>query len=212
LPITVAALMLIAVQYAGSTPRFLSRPVSGELFAPSHQSLAEQYGGWRRVGHRIEQRNTDSIWGEHSAVWDFSSKETLASVSLDYPFEGWHELTNCYRNTGWQIDFREVRRIEGESDEWPLVVVFMQRDLGQHAVLCYSIFDRDGNPVLPARDQLTSGVADRWKRATGQLGTYQVQTFRPALAPPSEQELKEQIALHCEVWRDLIRAVSRSED
>jgi hypothetical protein len=67
-----------------------------------------------------------------------------ARVSLDYPFEGWHELVNCYRNTGWQIDRREVRGGDHSAGDWPLVVAVMQDDLDRQAVLCYSVLDRGG--------------------------------------------------------------------
>ncbi len=84
----------------------------------------------------------------------------------------------------------------------------MEDELGRHGILCYSVFDRDGNPVLPARDQLAVGVVDRWKRSTGRVGTYQVQTFSTGLTSPSDGDFEQLVRLHCETRRDLVQGVA----
>jgi hypothetical protein len=210
--IVVAGVLLMLVQGIGLQPRLQAGPQSAGDLSVDGQTLAERYDGWNRGEYEAEQRSTESMWGERSSSWDFFRGPRSARVSLDYPFQGWHELVNCYRNTGWQIDRREVRREGAAAGDWPLVVVVMQDETGRHATLCYSVFDGDGNPVLPARDQLTAGVVDRWKRSTGRLGTYQVQTFSAGLTPPGEEDVEELVRLHCGARRDLVRAVVEVEE
>ena len=148
------------------------------------------------------------MWGERSCQWNFACGDQTARLSLDYLFEGWHELTNCYVNTGWQVTHREIRRPEGSPSNWPMVVAVMQDQLGGHGVVCYSLFDREGHPVLPARDQLAVGITNRWKRATGRMGTFQVQAFHSSLTAPSDEDIEQLVQLHCEARRDLAREVT----
>ncbi len=70
--------------------------------------LAQEYGEWRLVSFDSQQRDVDNNVGQFSKIWTYQSPEYSAIVSFDYPFKGWHELTECYRNIGWRVFGRTV--------------------------------------------------------------------------------------------------------
>jgi exosortase len=202
----VLGLIFVAVQLVGLLPRLQAKSEnSGAEFLPD-ETLAGEYDGWRRGEYRTQQRATDSMWGARSCRWDFSRGARTALVSFDYLFQGWHELTDCYKNSGWKMTNREVRRLDALSGDWPLVVATMQDDLGQYGIVCFSLCDAGGQPVWPARDELAAGVAYRWRHATGQLAsTYQAQAFSTGSAPPSEEDVESLVELHCQTRERLAR-------
>ena len=70
--------------------------------------MPERVGGFERVGFRTESRARDSSWGEFSRFWSFRGQGSSLTVSLDYDFVDWHELTACYEGRGWTVYDRRV--------------------------------------------------------------------------------------------------------
>lgn len=200
----VVSLVILAAQMISFPPQLQasSRSVGASSFSES--MLAADYDGWKRKEYRAHKRNAGSMWGERSCQWDFSRGPGTALVSLDYPFTGWHDLIDCYKNTGWRVARREMR----PSDGWPLEVAVMRDDLGRYGIVCFSILERDGASVSPTSAKFAAAVADRWKRGAGQVSTYQVQTFGTALSPPGKDEIEPLVRLHGQICRDLARQFS----
>jgi hypothetical protein len=65
-------------------------------------------------------------------------------VALDYPFPHWHDLTWCYRGTGWQIDRQDVQH-PGEVPGG-YVEVQLSKPGFRHGYLLFCEFDRRGRP------------------------------------------------------------------
>src|SRR5271166_1591998 len=70
--------------------------------------LPERVGPYQREGFAVERNGSPGIRGEHSRVWTYRSPRATAVVSADYPFVGWHEVTDCYRGEGWILQGRTV--------------------------------------------------------------------------------------------------------
>src|SRR5262249_50744106 len=60
-------------------------------------TLPKDLDGWTLDKATSEQRNPGSAYGEFSRTWNYRTATGTAVFSLDYPFTGYHELTECYR-------------------------------------------------------------------------------------------------------------------
>jgi hypothetical protein len=115
--------------------------------------LPREIDGWTRVKFNTDSRSRGSDFGERSDVWQYRSVNCAASASLDQTFPGWHELTTCYRNTGWKITGRralspaqalDLDKTQVTDDSWHMVEVTMEKPTGERGYLLFSHFDSFG--------------------------------------------------------------------
>jgi exosortase len=163
---------------------------------------------WRSIRHEREDRTRGSDLGQRSDLWTFVSRTGMAAqISLDQPFPGWHELTTCYKNVGWQIasmrrKFSEPITMEnGETAEWTYVEVGLENtDSLQHGWLMFCFCDRNGEPVEAPIEW--DGLRSFIERAKNRLSyrirsnlfrgqSYQMQVFVPSLKPLNEEQKEE---------------------
>ena len=107
-------------------------------------TMPEQIGNWQRLnaevpGHKVETQ------GIFSQVWHYQKGQMVASVALDYPFRGYHDVTICYRAQGWQITRQERQAGEGTNSSVPLVAVEMSREPVSSGWLWFSTVDEQGH-------------------------------------------------------------------
>ncbi len=181
-------------------------PVSDRIAAWDETTLPAELRAWRQVGFEKVERTTSSDLGEHSTVWRYQAGGLIATLSCDYPFGAWHELSRCYRNAGWTLLTREVVPATGPAAAGaaPFVVVTLSKPTGETGLLCFALIDHEGQPVpIPEMvvtaqgavrtplDGLTNRFRKRWLQSgrfdlTGDL-TYQLQAFvaAPGALPPA---------------------------
>lgn len=174
------------------------------------QSLPEEYSGWTRWEFEHQQRETGHSFGEHSVVWKYGLPERgNVSISFDYPFVDWHELTHCYASTGWNV----LRRTAVESIEsgQPVAMVLaeLEKPTGEYAMVVFGLFDREGNSITPPDtflSQLKQRVSSVLTRYRVRSETYQLQLFAE-LPRPSGDEIERDL---CERFVQLRRTVLAS--
>jgi exosortase len=108
-------------------------PGASGLVAPS---------GSQVVGFHTAYRDRDDMLGQHSRIWELSSDVGRMTVSLDFPFRGWHPLWECYINSGWHRESSELI----ENDNASFFETVLRNDLGDLAILHFSLFDQQANP------------------------------------------------------------------
>ena len=108
-------------------------PGASDLVAPS---------GSQVVGFHTAYRDRDDMLGQHSRIWELSSEVGRLTVSLDFPFRGWHPLWECYINSGWHRESSELI----ENDNASFFETVLRNDLGDLAILHFSLFDQQANP------------------------------------------------------------------
>ena len=127
-------------------------------------SLPEAMGPWRRVSFERIDRNGGLI--TDSVAWTYRSPFYEATLSLDYPFYGSHNVSECYHLTGWDVREKTTTPL-GYSK------ATLSRPFGEHALLFYDVFDAEGTVELESvRGKLTERLEDlndRSKRPTWQL-------------------------------------------
>jgi exosortase len=198
--LAVLALAMLVIQVAILVP---SRPNSairlGHVVEQlDEEALPETFRGWKRVDYDQEQREKGSDEGEFSRIWTYTGGPCEVRVSFDYPFLGWHELSNCYRSSGWAIHSRAVLGLTDSQDPEgiPCVEVQMSKPTGRSAYLVFCLFDESGQALQPARssmsvrqrlrDRIENGPLFRLLHgvssplATPSVTTYQAQILAPA--------------------------------
>jgi hypothetical protein len=180
------------------------------------EALPARWGAWQRLGYETEHRDRKDALGEFSQVWRYHLGPRAAVVSLDYPFEGWHELPICYRGQGWEPQERQVHREApvGGGPEINLVEVKFTKPLEQHGYLLCTTLDAKGRPLEPVVPILEGGgLRDQWEarwasiqrlwRPAGEEAArapapgapgYQVQLFissYSALTPDEQRQARE---------------------
>ena len=151
--------------------------------------------GVQFVGFHTAYRDRNDMLGQHSRIWELQSETGRMTVCLDFPFRGWHPLWECYINSGWQRQTTEMIGAEDES----FFETILRNDLGDLAVLHFSLFDENGEPYTYEGSFEFRKQAKRWtntlfkrKRPGERVEepmTFQFQQIAYTGAPPSEDQL-----------------------
>jgi exosortase/archaeosortase family protein len=107
--------------------------------------LPQEIDGWRLVSDRkpVPKRAAFED-GVFSHIWQYQKGSTLATISFDYPFFGYHDVTVCYRNAGWKIGDTKLQRASNDNTMIPCMEVVLEREGGLKADLLYSTVDETG--------------------------------------------------------------------
>lgn len=200
--------------------RFFSSKV---VFPLDENAMPQTVDDWKMVKYDSETRSRGSDLGEHSDSWIFQSQKSrfLAFTSFDQAFPGWHELTTCYGNDGWNLENRILRGGEDADenedlagiDEWPYIEAYFEKPTGESGFLLFSLFDGFGQGYLPPRtwgslEHLISGMKNRLGSRTRarlfQGEGYQTQVFVQGYGKLSKKE-RDEITRHYLKIRNLMR-------
>ncbi|MFK7819194.1 MAG: exosortase U [Planctomycetaceae bacterium] len=102
-------------------------------------SLPETIGPWKQASFERLNYNRSAI--TDSVAWVYRSPFYEVTVSLDYPFYGAHNVSDCYHMRGWDVQER-VTTEAGYSK------AKLNRPFGETAVLLYDVFDSQGTVEL----------------------------------------------------------------
>jgi exosortase len=160
-------------------------------FPMTEDDLPKQLENWARFeqnGYMTRTRDHGSDLGRRSDIWQYRAPNCNAIISLDQTFPGWHELTTCYRNSGWNLSERVVIQpevAEGEEN-WDIVEASYQKSNGKSAYLLFSLFNGAGEPEdAPVNvgtfksflERVKNRLSNRVRRSLFSSETYQVQVF-----------------------------------
>lgn len=112
----------------------------------SRDSLTPRNPDWVLVDFQSVERSHHDIFGENSLMWRFKHPEYVVTMTLDYPFDGWHELPKCYVSRGWEKTERNVL----PADDWVMVETTLNRPTtGENGYLLFCEFTPSGIPATP---------------------------------------------------------------
>ena len=120
----------------------------------TQKDLPETIDSWKSIKYESQDRSVGSDLGQRSDVWQFanvgasSGTYTYSAIaSFDQTFPGWHELTTCYKNTGWRLLNRkrimpsDVTGEKSEGKQWSMIEATFDRKTGEKGYLLFSDFD-----------------------------------------------------------------------
>ncbi len=192
------------------------------LFPLQADSMPNSLNDWVMIkdSYQSSNRKRASDLGQKSDSWAYRSKKGryLASASFDQAFPGWHELTKCYTNQGWQLVDRqkkvgEMPNADGTKKEWHYVEAHFEKQTGETGMLVFSLFDAFADPFDPPENW--NFVTQLWHRGSNRLGervrarlfhgsAYQTQIFVAGFGPISE-EYRDEITTNYLQLREIMR-------
>lgn len=174
------------------------------------ESMPEKLGRGSRAGFSQEHRESSSLFGEHSAIWQYTHPNGDLVVALDFPFRGFHSLWACYALTGHKAaQLPKLIEIAGpkvsgqtENGSWPVYFAVYRNDLGDLTYVWYSVFDKDAIPVfgdIQIQNQPTGWMDRIFNPASAPEGvqpvTYQYQMVVESTAEFSQEQVDEYLAI-----------------
>ena len=125
-------------------------PVRGDI-AFTQDALAPRIGHWEVTQFQVlspEELPEGQFWWTHS--WNYTNGAFNSTVTFDQAdFAHWHDLTVCYRGLGWTLAAKSVLDSTPDTDPWPCVVARLNKTGTDSALLVFSLFFDDGDPVDP---------------------------------------------------------------
>ena len=212
-----ACCVLVASFIAGLPAyRTLRKPDDTDTQSTAFLALSGVDSEWLDVGliegctlqsFETERRERESQFGEYSNKWMTIDKSGNVLHSMDHTFDGWHDLSICYRNIGWRMD--SINHIENASGDWPVVFAEFIKPTGEHAYLCYSLFTTSGQPMIPSGAGVVNGIRARLLHARrDERKSIQVQSLAASLVAWDKQSIAEFISRHHEIRDQLLCRVS----
>jgi exosortase len=108
-------------------------------------SLPPQIAGWSLVSEaKPVPKKAAYEDGVYSHIWQYKKDGLVATISLDYPFFNYHDVTVCYRNAGWEIFETKLKQAAPDNGMIPCMEVSLTREGGIKADLFYSTVDASG--------------------------------------------------------------------
>ena len=132
--------------------------------------LPSEMERWTRASFtpakKEEQLPEDQIVWTHS--WNFQKDALSAYVAFDQAgFMHWHDLTVCYQGLDWTMTSKNVLSSTEETDQWPVVVAQLKKPDGSAAMLVFSSFFDNGDPVDARSYELAKTAEDGFMRLLG---------------------------------------------
>ncbi|MEI8294659.1 MAG: exosortase U [bacterium] len=107
--------------------------------------LPSDVDGWKLVSDPKPKSHFAAYEdGVQSHIWRLEKDGLQAIVSLDYPFFGYHDVTVCYRNSGWTMLASKLVQASEENGLIPNMEVLLAREGGLKGILLYSTVDEGG--------------------------------------------------------------------
>lgn len=169
--------------------------------------LPQEIDGWKLDENNpyiSEDRKHGSDLGLHSDTWNYvAPRQFRMVISADQTFPGWHELSACYINSGWQLVNRKRVTLpseDGTDEGWGYVQAEFTKNTGEKAFLLFSLFDAFGEPYDPPKqwgtlEYFVSGIRNRMsQRIRAQLfrgETFQTQAFVATFAEITDEQKQE---------------------
>ncbi|MBI1325385.1 exosortase U [bacterium] len=100
-------------------------------------------GDWTLLPEGTKSTERTMSFGSRSESFLYSKGNSVVQVSIDYPFQGFHDLNICYDFGGWRVAEIPAEAL-GSTPEFPFNVSTMSRGIDQKAVMVYSAFLDDG--------------------------------------------------------------------
>ena len=164
-------------------------------------TMPEQIGSWRRLDS--ERPTTVKVESKdvQSQAWHYQNGDLVATVALDYPFKGYHDVTICYTGSGWDIVKHETRLAAASPDGSPFVEARMQKELVAKAFLLFSTLDERGEWIDGS--YVKRNMMERFRGESSDT-TYRVQMIVSHYVPLSATKDEQVLAFFLEA-RKLLR-------
>ena len=121
-----------------------------ELSSLDASELFGSIAGWTVTNFEEKLRTEASLFAPESFIWSLSKGPLKVIVSLDGPYEEFHDLTLCYRGIGWDVNSNH-EYAEDKSSQDGLSWLEMAKP-GEFGHVYFSAHASDGQLAHPANE------------------------------------------------------------
>ena len=154
----------LAVLLAFCGFRLMTSTVNAHVFNPLFDSpafpisaepdLPTSIGPWQLKSFEFVDRGDENILANQSYMWTYENGGVEVIVSVDGPWEFWHDIANCYRGIGWTTAITDKFDFEPEEQQQPdgplnHTRIELSKPTGEKGVVFFTQNDLDGNEVRP---------------------------------------------------------------
>ncbi|BDS07662.1 hypothetical protein NT6N_27020 [Oceaniferula spumae] len=191
-----------------------------DLSKISRQTIKFDRPGWEVISAYDEKREFASIWGALSNTWRLKYNGINVIMSLDYPFDNWHDVKSCYNNIGWTINAEKTLR-DGAFSNWGASETYLTVPNGDAGFVICSHSDHVGDVVQPKPATHRLGMLryrlhpDQWSAPFGKSMDRNKRTFYQTQCMvstplPLDEATQEEIRLMYAQFREQARrAIAR---
>jgi exosortase len=166
--------------------------------------MPDQLAGWQRLAD--PSRGRPETAGRTSYVWYYRKGTLDVAVALDYPFEGYHHLPECYAASGWLLPQGVVRH-DADAAEPLYYEARLQKPAASGApaagYLLYALMDERGQWEAPEETEVMPRLRGGAERAAP-AATYQLQVLLQSFAAPPTAAQREEVRQFFEACRGQI--------
>jgi exosortase len=150
--------------------------------------LPDRIGSWN-VENTSEPTAGLQHVAVHSKVWEYRSGNIVASIAIDYPFPGFHDVTACYVLQGWKLKSEVLESGQNEHAAYNRSALIKGGLI--HGTLLFGLNESTGEPLKP-EVRVDYNRFTRWERGNGHCYQVQVlvQSFAP-LQPADEAQVRD---------------------
>jgi exosortase len=141
----------LAVVFAGQVVQMRQHMAGSRLINPAGMDGSARFtmppvvDGWRRVSEASPVPTRAAYEdGVYSHIWRYERDGITVTVSLDYPFFDYHDVTICYALAGWTIGPRTLQHASAENDHIPCLQTTLRKEPNLLAELLFSTVDENG--------------------------------------------------------------------
>lgn len=120
----------------------------------NENAMPKSIGEWERDKFETPTRDSNHEFGEFSRTWTYRRGIMTATVSVDYPFFGWHNLDRCYQAMGWSREDKQNVDNEGERR----VEIHYKRSAAEFGFLIYGMLTPGGPMSEPEDDRIADSL------------------------------------------------------
>jgi len=160
-------------------------------------TVPDQLAGWEHFQAGEKQMAQPELEGKQSQAWVYRQGDQMAVVAIDYSFRRYHDLTSCYRGSGWNTDDFVVTREQGSGDDFAVVKATR---LSERGYLHFAAVDESGQ-WMAAPPTAAESLRDRVRT------NYQIQVWAQTYTPLTEAQQGQLEQLFLAVRQDLAKQV-----
>jgi hypothetical protein len=150
--------------------------------------LPEDVAGWHTIETVPTEQKIETM-GVYSKIWHYQRGGIFASVALDYPFTGYHDVTLCYTLAGWENRGKRIQPADDAGKTPSEVQVDLKKDFMKYATLWFSTVDEHGH--WQDRGEITQTLSSRFGNTVDAATTYRVQVLVTSMSPLPEVQRAE---------------------
>jgi len=158
-----------------------------DLVTVDAEALPAEIDGWKVIGFDQKIRPLDSALAPSSFLWRLQKGNQKCIVSLDGPYQEYHDLCDCYRGIGWKLlaDYNVANKDPTQS--WATLTALNMEKRSKHGLVIFSAFDSKGQPVSNRVSLTKRGNIMRNMRMV--IGQYHRDMEQPATLPISQVQI-----------------------